>query len=240
MACVLDTHDYGRALERIIPAIAPAQAARGGHFVLRPDSGDPTVSVLAALEAAGRVYGATVNAKGFRVIKGASVIQGDGVTPTTLTAMLAAILAAGWSAENVAFGMGGGLLQKVNRDSLAFATKLFRVSHPPLEKDAATGRWRAVPGVPPHPFDVMKSPVGEEGKLSLPGALAVVERGGVLTAVSAAVAAAAGETDCLHPVWELWPCGGEASTPTLCRGQGCPGTQRGGRRPRRRTRWMQG
>ena len=204
-ACVLDTHDYGRALERIIPAIAPAQAARGGHFVLRPDSGDPTVSVLAALEAAGRVYGAAVNGKGFRVIKGASVIQGDGVTPTTLTAMLAAVLAAGWSAENVAFGMGGGLLQKVNRDSLAFATKLCRVAHPPLQKDADTGRWRPVPGAPPQHFDVMKSPVGDEGKLSLPGALAVVERGGVLTAVSAGVAAAAGETDCLRPVWDCGP-----------------------------------
>jgi hypothetical protein len=37
---------------------------------------------------------------------------------------LEAILAAGFSAENVAFGMGGGLLQQVNRDSQRFAYKV--------------------------------------------------------------------------------------------------------------------
>jgi nicotinamide phosphoribosyltransferase len=36
----------------------------------------------------------------------------------------AAIEAAGFAADNVVYGMGGGLLQKVNRDTMSFATKL--------------------------------------------------------------------------------------------------------------------
>jgi nicotinic acid phosphoribosyltransferase len=32
--------------------------------------------------------------------------------------------AEGFAADNVAYGMGGGLLQKVNRDTMSFATKL--------------------------------------------------------------------------------------------------------------------
>jgi nicotinamide phosphoribosyltransferase len=39
--------------------------------------------------------------------------QGDAVTPVTLKSILAAVLEEGFSAESVAFGMGGGLLQKV-------------------------------------------------------------------------------------------------------------------------------
>lgn len=214
-ACVLDTHDYNHALTHLVPALAPAQRRAGGHFVLRPDSGDPTQAVLAALDAAAAAFGVETNSKGFRVIRGASVIQGDGVTPDSLTSIVKAAVAAGWSAENVAFGMGGGLLQNVNRDSLAFATKLCRVAHPPLEKDPATGTWAAVPGAAPVAWDVMKSPTGDEGKVSLPGRLAVVERDGVLTAVRAATLATTGEPDRLETVWDCGPVGGRPPPPAF-------------------------
>lgn len=35
----------------------------------------------------------------------------------------------GFSAQNVAFGMGGGLLQRVNRDTMSFATKLSYIEY---------------------------------------------------------------------------------------------------------------
>ena len=38
-----------------------------------------------------------------------------------------AVEQSGYSAQNVAYGMGGGLLQKVNRDTMAFATKLSKI-----------------------------------------------------------------------------------------------------------------
>ena len=59
------------------------------------------------------MFGADVNSKGFKDIRGAGVIQGDGIDIVTLEAILAAVLEDGYSAANVAFGMGGGLLQKV-------------------------------------------------------------------------------------------------------------------------------
>jgi nicotinic acid phosphoribosyltransferase len=61
------------------------------------------------------VFGSTTNAKGFKVIRGAGVIQGDGINVATIGSILAAVVGEGFSAENVAFGMGGGLLQRVNR-----------------------------------------------------------------------------------------------------------------------------
>jgi hypothetical protein len=42
-------------------------------------------------------------------------MQGDGINIVTIGKILDAAVAAGFSAENVAFGMGGGLLQRVNR-----------------------------------------------------------------------------------------------------------------------------
>jgi len=52
------------------------------------------------------------------------VIQGDGINKDTVRSILAAALDAGYSAQCVAFGMGGGLLQKVNRDTMGFDTNI--------------------------------------------------------------------------------------------------------------------
>ena len=67
-----------------------------------------------ALVAADRVFGSTVNRAGYKTINGCGVIQGDGIDVTVLKRIAGAIEAAGFSAENVAYGMGGGLLQKVS------------------------------------------------------------------------------------------------------------------------------
>ena len=56
--------------------------------------------------------------------------------------------------QAVAFGMGGGLLQKVNRDTMSFATKLSHIVY-------ADGTQR----------DIMKAPSGDTSKASLPGQL---------------------------------------------------------------------
>lgn len=59
------------------------------------------------------MFGSAPNSKGCRVIPGCGVIQGDGINIVTLAALTKAVKEAGFSAENVAYGMGGGLLQKV-------------------------------------------------------------------------------------------------------------------------------
>ncbi|QDZ24410.1 nicotinamide phosphoribosyltransferase [Chloropicon primus] len=158
-ACVMDSYDYAKALNEILPSVASKKNAKGdgGYMVLRPDSGDPVEAVLMALEAAEKVFGCTTNAKGYKVINGCGVIQGDGINIDGLRKILEAAMAAGYSAENVAFGMGGGLLQKVNRDTMSFATKLSAIV------PEATGVERIV----------MKAPKTDVGKTSLPGKLAV-------------------------------------------------------------------
>ena len=81
------------------------------------------------------------------------MIQGDGIDLDTMQKIAAAIEAAGFAADNVAYGMGGGLLQKVNRDTMSFATKLCHIVY-------ADG----------HAADIMKQPQTDTGKFSLPGA----------------------------------------------------------------------
>jgi len=85
---------------------------------------DPFSLSLSHDSAAEKVFGYDVNQKGYKVIKGCGVIQGDGVSYESLGRILDAVLAGGYSAQNCAFGMGGGLLQKLNRDTMSFATKL--------------------------------------------------------------------------------------------------------------------
>jgi nicotinamide phosphoribosyltransferase len=129
---------------------------KGGLMVLRPDSGDPEAVVLEALAAAEKVVGATKNKKGYKLINGLSVIQGDGVNYSSIRKIINHFIASGYSAANVAFGMGGGLLQKVNRDTMSFATKLSYIRTP-------DGKTR----------DIMKKPKSDPGKVSLPGILKV-------------------------------------------------------------------
>ena len=110
-ACVMDSYDYVRALQEVLPSVAAEKTKRGGYMVLRPDSGEPVEVVMQALRAAEKVFGADKNSKGFRVIRGCGVIQGDGINIDAIRRILEVVLKEGYSAQNVAFGMGAGLLQ---------------------------------------------------------------------------------------------------------------------------------
>jgi nicotinamide phosphoribosyltransferase len=234
-ACVMDSYDYGAALKEVLPAVAGAKSAKGpgGFMVLRPDSGDPADAVVEALEACARVFGCDANAKGFKVLRGCGVIQGDGMTPRAVRRVLARALAAGFSASNVAFGMGGGLLQKVNRDSMSFATKLCRVDvkqqqqqQQPQQQQpqdaagagaaAAAGAGAAGAGAgggaaasPPSSSlsgrDVMKRPRTDPSKASFPGRLAVKRVDGVPTVFPADGGEVAPEEDMLRVVYACGP-----------------------------------
>ncbi|KAJ3124614.1 hypothetical protein HK100_011181 [Physocladia obscura] len=156
VACVMDSYDYTNALQNVLPAVATEKIGKGGFLILRPDSGNPVDVVLEGLRAADQVFGHTVNSKGFKVINGCSVIQGDGIGYKIIKEILQAVYDNKYSAQNVAFGMGGGLLQKVNRDTMSFATKLSHITYEDGTKK-----------------DVMKMPKTDFGKFSLPGELVV-------------------------------------------------------------------
>ena len=161
-ACVMDSYDYDHALNVVLPEIKAAKEAKGGFMVCRPDSGVPQECVLKGLHAIDKTFGADVNKKGFRVPRGVGIIQGDGMNYHQIKKLINAIVAEGYATQAVAFGMGGGLLQRVNRDSMGFATKLsYRVDE--------EGKGH----------DIMKKPKGDWMKSSLPGVLGVKKVNGI-------------------------------------------------------------
>jgi len=188
-ATVMDSYDYTNALDSILPIMHKDKIARSDKsvWVLRPDSGDPVQVILQALTAADKVAGSVQNSKGFKVLNGYAALQGDGIGYPEIKNILEAVLKAGYAASNVVFGMGGGLLQKVNRDTMSFATKLSYIRY-------ADGTVR----------NVMKKPKTDGGKCSLPGLLKVVRVDGVPTVFPAKE----GETDpndILQTVWNMGP-----------------------------------
>jgi len=81
------------------------------------------------------------------------VIQGDGVDYESIPLILQALADAGFAADNIAFGSGGALLQKVNRDTFKCAFKCAEIT--------VNGTAR----------DVFKDPITDKGKASKKGRL---------------------------------------------------------------------
>jgi len=160
ISIVADSYDIYNAVDNIFGDALKSQilenAAAGSRLVVRPDSGDPET---VPIEIIGRLmdrFEFTVNSKGYRVLPDyLRVLQGDGVTPVSIAAILSNMEAKGLSAENIVFGMGSGLLQQVNRDTQKFAMKCSAIE--------VNGKWR----------DVFKDPVTDSGKSSKPGILAL-------------------------------------------------------------------
>lgn len=135
--------------------------ARDGVLVVRPDSGDPNYVVPKVMDALAEVFGYETNEKGFRVLHPkVRVIQGDKMNRRTLPSLLQTLQNAGWSADNLAVGSGGGLLQDVNRDTCRFAMKC---------------SWARVNGAG---REVFKAPVTDPDKNSKRGRLKLVQEWG--------------------------------------------------------------
>jgi nicotinamide phosphoribosyltransferase len=158
---------------------------RDGVLVVRPDSGEPVEVVLAVLAALGQAFGVETNEKGYAVLNPkVRVIQGDGIDYAMVGKILEAMKASGWSADNLAFGSGGGLLQKLNRDTQKFAFKCCAVR--------VNGVWR----------DVIKHPVTDPGKNSKAGRMALVRVDGEYCTMREETAATAGFANLLVPVFQ--------------------------------------
>ncbi len=159
VAVVSDSYDLWNAIDNLWgDKLRDAVINSGGTLVIRPDSGDPVQIVSTTIEKLMAKFGYSVNSKGFKVLPACvRVIQGDGICLATIEAILVEMTARGLSADNIAFGMGGELLQKVNRDTQKFAMKASAV--------CVNGVWR----------DVFKDPITDSGKRSKKGRLALVK-----------------------------------------------------------------
>jgi nicotinamide phosphoribosyltransferase len=98
--------------------------SRDGVLVIRPDSGDPVYTLLNVFDILFEKFGHTINSKGYKVLPPqVRVLQGDGIDINSIRHIYAALKVNGISAENLLLGMGGGLLQKLDRDTQKFALK---------------------------------------------------------------------------------------------------------------------
>lgn len=181
LACVSDSYDLFHAVENLWGGELRQQVIDSGAIVVvRPDSGDPTVIPVQTVVKLAEKFGTTTNGKGYKVLNHVRVIQGDGIDPDVIPVILQNLMDAGFSADNLAFGMGGGLLQQVNRDTQRFAMKASAV--------CVDGVWR----------DVYKEPKTDPGKNSKRGQLALIHESGKWETVRAE---GWGWADYLQPVY---------------------------------------
>ena len=157
VAVVSDSYDIFNAVDNIWGKELKQEVIDSGATVIvRPDSGDPTSVVLKVVQSLDNSFGSTINDKGYKVLNHVRVIQGDGINENTIREILETLKANSYSASNMAFGMGGMLLQGLNRDTQKFAMKASAVK--------INGKW----------IPVSKDPVTDPGKRSKAGRLELI------------------------------------------------------------------
>lgn len=158
VACVSDSYDVFKATREYWGTeLRDVILGREGTLVVRPDSGDPTTMPLDIIEILMEQFGYTTNKKGYKVLPPqVRVIQGDGMDIDSIEVLIKGALARKISLENFAMGMGGGLLQKLDRDTCKYAMKANAIE--------VNGEW----------IDVYKDPITDQGKRSKRGRQAVV------------------------------------------------------------------
>lgn len=172
VACVSDSWDIYKAARDLWGGeLRDMIMHRDGRLVIRPDSGDPPTVVIKILELLGGKGGGfesfiTRTKTDHKLLPPqVRVIQGDAVDYEMIGKVYEAMLQGGWAADNVGFGSGGALLQKMNRDTQKFAMKCSAVT--------IDGNDR----------EVYKDPITDPGKQSKKGRLALVKRNGVFETI---------------------------------------------------------
>ncbi len=164
LACVSDSFDiYAACRDLWGEKLKDKIVGMGGTLVVRPDSGDPETVPVEVIEILAEKFGFTINSKGYKVLPPyIRVIQGDGINEHSLPKILENLKSAGFSADNIAFGMGGGLLQAWNRDTLKYAMKASAIR-------INEGEWKGF----------SKDPITDHGKKSKEGRLALAYQCGI-------------------------------------------------------------
>jgi len=156
VAVVSDSYDIYNAVNNLWgDALIEKVKARKGFLIVRPDSGDPVTVVTKVAIMLDDKFGSEINELGYKVLNNVRIMQGDGIDLKTIQAILDSLKAHNFSANNIAFGMGGALLQGWTRDTFKFAMKCSAIK--------VNGEWR----------DVFKDPITDKVKKSKKGRFAV-------------------------------------------------------------------
>jgi nicotinamide phosphoribosyltransferase len=162
-----DTYDHENCVKKIIGGALKEQIRNFPGLVgVRPDSGDIVQVTADTTEWLMDAFGYETNSKGFKILPSfVRVVQGDGVNFHSLPQVFMEMERRGLAADNAVFGMGGGLLQHWNRDTMNFGQKASAVR--------VNGEWR----------DIAKAPTGASFKASKKGRLALKYDNGAYTTV---------------------------------------------------------
>jgi nicotinamide phosphoribosyltransferase len=186
VACVSDSYDIYKAVRDLWGGkLHDKVMQRNGTLVIRPDSGEAVTVLEQLFNIAADKFGFEVNRKGWKVIAPqVRFIQGDGVNYYTIQNMISQLTRRGWSMDNWSFGMGGALLQQLNRDTLRFALKCSAID--------INGRWH----------DVYKQPITDPRKDSRAGRFVLLRQGNEFVTVKREEGPANEGTDQLELVLE--------------------------------------
>lgn len=159
VACVMDTYDIYHDVDYVTKGKFKNKVESNDYpiFVLRPDSGNP-------LEVLGRIFSILennnvafdINEKGYKMFRKYRIIWGDGVNLDSMKEMLDFVLSKGYSSDNMAFGSGGDIMQKIDRDTSKYAIKCSSIT-------LANGEKR----------DVFKDPITDRSKASKKGEISL-------------------------------------------------------------------
>lgn len=166
VAVVSDTWDIYNACENLWgKALKQEVEDMEAMLVVRPDSGDPVEVVENVVKILAEKFGTSQNAKGYKVLNNVRVIQGDGMDPDQIRRVYRKLYEEGFAADNLAVGMGAGLLQKLNRDTCRFA---YKTSYMVIDGKGV---------------EVYKEPATDKSKKSKRGMLSLIEKNGYLMTV---------------------------------------------------------
>jgi len=158
VACVSDSFDVWNACDKYwgteLKELIEKRPPPAGRLVVRPDSGEPKDTVLKCLQILLERFGYTMTSTGHKLLPPyIRLIQGDGVNYQTIPEILQVLADNQIAAENVAFGSGGALLQRLDRDTFKCAFKCSEIT--------VNGLTRPV----------FKDPITDPGKASKQGRL---------------------------------------------------------------------
>mmetsp|Transcript_63779 Transcript_63779/g.103318 ORF Transcript_63779/g.103318 Transcript_63779/m.103318 type:complete len:524 (+) Transcript_63779:88-1659(+) len=162
VACVSDSFDlfrackdyWGTELKDLIKGRISGE--KFGRLVVRPDSGDPAEICTQVIKILLEQFkeDVTVTSTGHKMLPPyIRVLQGDGVDWEAIPHILQTLMDNGIAADNIGFGSGGALLQKLNRDTFKCAFKCADI--------IINGKSR----------EVFKDPITDKGKASKKGRL---------------------------------------------------------------------
>ncbi len=161
VACVSDSYDIYNAVRNLWGgALREKVLQRAGTLVIRPDSGEAVTVLEELFKIVSEKFGYEVNRKGWKTtVPRVRFIQGDGVNFYTIQNITAQLTRKGWSQDIWSYGMGGALLQQVNRDTLKFALKCSAIDR--------NGQWH----------NVYKNPKTDPSKASRGGRFNLIQNG---------------------------------------------------------------